>query len=261
MRSLVNEIKELFAYKEMIKMLVIRDIRGRYQASVLGFIWTFINPLLQLVVYTIVFSIIMKSDIDKYYLFLFVGLIPWLGMANSLLASSTCVIQQSNLVTKIYFPRRVLPITAVTSCFVNMLLCMLVVIAVSFLSVGINVFVLLYLIPIILVEFILALGIGFIVSSLTVYLRDIEHILSIVVMSWQFLTPIMYPIDIVPEKLIKYFNLNPMTSIISSYRSILYYKETPNFYSLFSAFVISVFLLILGWIVFGKLEKGFAEEL
>ena len=123
----VSIFKELYQYREMIRSLIHRDLRGRYKGSVLGFLWTFINPLLQLGVYTIVFSSIMRMGIDDYYLFLFVALIPWMFCATSIVGGSTCILANQNLVTKIYFPREVLPLAIVTSNFINMLYCFVIV--------------------------------------------------------------------------------------------------------------------------------------
>ena len=115
-------LKELYAYREMIISLVRKDLRGRYKGSVLGFLWTFINPLLQLMVYTIVFSVILRAGIDKFYLFLFVALVPWIFFSSAVTGGATSILSQQDMVKKIYFPRQVLPISYVTSSFVNMLL-------------------------------------------------------------------------------------------------------------------------------------------
>ena len=122
----MKRLKEIYDYREMIFTTVHRELRGRYKGSVLGFLWTFSNPLFQLLVYTMVFSVVLRSDIEKYYLFLFVALIPWLFMSTSVTGGSSCVYGQAGMVTKIYFPRQVLPISFVTTCFVNMLLCFVV---------------------------------------------------------------------------------------------------------------------------------------
>lgn len=257
----MEKIVEILKYREMIYMLVRKDLRGRYKASVLGFAWTFINPLLQLVVYTMVFSVIMRSGIDKYYLFLFVALIPWLAMANSVNGATRCITSNSNLVKKIYFPRQVLPINVVTTNFVNMLLCMIVVLIVCALSIGLNFIALLYLIPTMLVEYVLALGIAFIVSGITVYFRDLEHFLGIAVMAWQFLTPVMYSVDMVPERLRALYSINPMTPVIIAYRTILYYKAPPDLSTMLSSLIMGLVFLFVGWFVFDKLEKRFAEVL
>lgn len=261
----MGTIKELFEYREMIRMLVRKELRGRYKGSVLGFAWTFINPLLQLAVYTIVFSKVMRSGLDDYYLFLFVALIPWLAMANSVTGASSCVQAQKNLVTKIHFPRQVLPITVVVTNFVNMLLCEIVVLVVCAIAKGLNLLVLWYLIPTVLIEFILALGIAFIVSGITPYFRDLEYILSIIVMAWQFLSPVMYDLKTlgadVDHFVVNMFNLNPMTPVITAYRDILYYKQAPQMYTMLWALGMGLLFIVVGWVVFSKLEKHFAEEL
>ncbi|MCR5719235.1 MAG: ABC transporter permease, partial [Lachnospiraceae bacterium] len=152
-------IKELYNYREMIFSLIKRDLRGRYKGSALGFLWTFINPLMQLLVYTLVFSFIMRADVEKYYLFLFVALIPWLFFSTAIAGGAGCIRSQQSLVNKIYFPREVLPIAHVTSMFINMLLSEIVVIAVILISGwGFNFKIMIYLPIVMAVEYILALG-------------------------------------------------------------------------------------------------------
>lgn len=258
----MNTIKEIYEYRTMISSLIQRDLRGRYKGSALGFAWTFLNPLLQLVVYTLVFSTIMRAGIEDYYLFLFVALIPWLFFSSSVSVGANCIIAQKEMVKKIYFPREVLPIAHVTCQLVNMLLSFIVVFAVLLVSgKGISLYALLYLPIIVLAEYLLALSITMVVSAITVYLRDLEHILMIVTMAWQFLTPVMYSVDMVPEKLMPIFNLNPMTPIIVAYRDIFYYKQAPELQTLLHGFIFSLVLLVVGWIIFGKLKQHFAEEM
>lgn len=258
----MNKIKTIFHYRTMVSSLIQRDLRGRYKGSVLGFAWTFLNPLLQLGVYTVVFSTIMRAGIEDYYLFLFVALIPWMFFSSSLTGGASCVLAQKEMVKKIYFPREVLPISLVTCQFVNMLLSFIVVFVVLIVSgKGISIAAIPYLIPVMIVEYMLALGIAFITSAITVYLRDLEHVLLIVSMAWQFLTPVMYSIDMVPEKLRPIFMLNPMSAVIIAYRDILYYKQIPQLNTLLTAIVLGICLLLIGWIVFGKLEKHFVEEM
>lgn len=255
-------MSEIFLYRNMIISLVRKDLRGRYKGSVLGFLWTFLNPLLQLAIYNIVFSTILQNNIDKYYLFLFVALIPWLFFSTALTGGSSCIVNQKGLITKIYFPREVIPISHVTSAFVNMLLCFIPVMGVVVLSgVKINFIALLYLPIIFVVEYILSLGVAFLASAVTVYFRDLEYILGIVAMAWIYLTPVMYSADIVPSEYKVFFNLNPMTSVIQAYRDILYYGQIPKLSTLINAISLGVLVLIVGYLVFQKLEKRFAEEL
>lgn len=258
----MKKFNEIYQYRTMIASLIQRDLRGRYKGSVLGFAWTFLNPLLQLVVYTIVFSAIMRAGIEDYYLFLFVALIPWIFFSASLTGGASCILCQKEMVKKIYFPREVLPIAHVTCQLVNMLLSFIVVFAALVVSgKGIDIILLPYLIPIIFVEYMLALGIAFISSALTVYFRDLEHILVIIAMAWQFLSPVMYSIDMVPEQWKTVFMMNPMSSVIIAYRDVLYYKQAPQMNTLLLATGLGIGLLVIGWFLFGKLEKHFVEEL
>lgn len=258
----MSKLKEIYLYREMIISLVRRELRGRYKGSVLGFLWTFVNPLLQLGVYTIVFSNIIRMGIDKYYLFLFVALIPWIFFSSCLTSGSSCILNQKDMVKKIYFPREVLPIAHVTTNFVNMLLCFIVIFSVLIVSkVDINIKAILYLPIIMIVEYILSLGIAMLSSAVTVFFRDLEHILGIIGMAWMYLTPVMYSIDLVPNNYLVLFNLNPMTPIIIAYRDILYYAKTPKLETLFHAFALGIVILIIGLVVFQKLQRHFAEEL
>jgi ABC-2 type transport system permease protein len=166
------------------------------------------------------------------------------------------------MVKKIYFPRLVLPMAYVTSCFVNMLFCFIVIFAVILITgFGINPVAVLFLPFVMIVEYLLALGISFITSACTVYFRDLEHILSLVSMMWMYLTPIIYPISWVPKKFLPIINLNPMVSVITAYRDILYYKQVPKLETLTTATIMGVVFIVLGSIIFEKLQRGFAEEM
>lgn len=254
--------KELYQYREMIISMVRKDLRSRYKGSVLGFAWTFINPLLQLVVYYFVFKMLMKNDLVNFHLYLFVGLIPWIFFSASLTGGAVSVISQKDLVKKIYFPREIIPISYVTSCFVNMLLSFIVVIGVALATGVIPTPAGLLCLPVIMiVEYMLALGMALIVSSLTVYLRDLEHILGIITMAWQFATPICYEESLIPDWLMPYYSMNPMTPVVRAYRSILYEASVPDLGSLSMSVVFGVSFLIVGAAMFRHLQKRFAEEL
>ena len=272
--SIMKNLKELYDYRQMIFSLVKKDLRGRYKGSALGFLWTFLNPLLQLVVYSIVFSTIFRNNIEKFYLYLFIGLLPWMFFSSSLTVGSVSVISSKDMVKKIYFPREVLPIAYVTSSFVNMLLCFLVVFVVMIVG-GIDPnstfhwTALLYLPIVMIVEYVLALGFALLASALTVYFRDLEHILGIITMAWMYATPILYDVSMIQNILVEkgmgnlmhLYMLNPMTPIIVAYHQILYYGQAPDLSTLLSAVVLGLFFLILGYLVFRKLQRGFAEEL
>jgi ABC-2 type transport system permease protein len=259
----MNTLKELYNYRQMIFSLVRKDLRGRYKGSVLGFLWTFINPLFQLIVYTIAFSFILPSAIDKYYLHLFVALIPWIFFSSSIQGGANSIIASKDLVSKIYFPREVIPISYVTSCFVNMLLTFIIIFIVVIISgVGLNPMAIACLPIVMIIEYFMALGLALLFSAITVFFRDMEHILSIVTMAWIYLTPVLFPIDMISDETVrKLFYLNPMTPVIVAYRDILYHAKVPDFSTLILAAGFSVLCMVIGCLVFSKLKKHFAEEL
>lgn len=255
-------MKELYDYRQMIISLVKKDLRGRYQGSALGFLWTLINPLFQLIIYTIVFSTFMRMGIEKFYMFLFVALVPWIFFNACLQQGAMAIIDNKEMVKKIYFPRMVLPMSYVISSFVNMLLSFVVIFAVIIITrFGVNFKALLFLPLIMLIEFMLCLGISLITSACTVYIRDLQHILAILGMGWMYLTPVVYPASFVPEKYRTLFNLNPMASIVTAYRDILYYKQVPQMTTLIQAILMGVILVVVGIAAFNKLQRGFVEEL
>ncbi len=262
MKYSMKLLKEIYEYREMLVSLVKRDLRGRYKGSVLGFLWTFLNPLLQLVVYSVVFSQIMRSGIESFYLFLFVALVPWLFFSACLTGGSGIIFAQQDMVKKIYFPREILPLSFVVSQLVNMLLCFVVIFAVLIISGwGINFMALLWLPLVMAVEFLLCLGFTLILSGLTVYFRDLEYIMGIISMAWMYLTPILYAVDQVPEELQRVLQLNPVSPIIIAYRDILYYKQVPEVSTLVSATLIGLGGTIIGLLAFSRLKRHFVEEL
>ena len=254
-------IKDLYDYREMLYNLVRKDLKARYKGSFLGFLWTFLNPLLQLIVYTIVFSTIMRVNIDKFYIYLFVGLIPWIFFTTSIQTGVVSIMMNKDLIKKIYFPRIILPISTVNSAFMNMLYSMIVLIATLLVSgIGISKYILLLPIAMIM-QYILVLGMIFILSALNVYFRDLEYILNIIIMVWFYLTPIVYSMDMIPIHARKWFYLNPMTNIIAFYRDILYYKRMPSFESFSWILLYGTIMIVVGYFVFEKLQKKFVEEL
>lgn len=259
---MLQRIKDIYAYRDMIYSLVRRELRGRYKGSVLGFLWTYINPLCQIIVYSAVFSVIFRVQIEKFYLYMTIGMMPWVFFSTSVQGGSTCVRAQSDMVKKIYFPREVIPISYVTSAFVNMLLSFIIVfLAVLTAGWGFNPLALLFLPLIMVIEYLLALGIAFIVSAVTVYFRDLEQIVGVLMMAWVYLTPIMYDIESVPEQLRTLIFLNPMTPVIVVYHDILYYRTFPDAACLLQAGLISLALFAVGFLLFWRLDRGFAEEL
>ncbi|MCM1100397.1 MAG: ABC transporter permease [Clostridium sp.] len=258
----MQRIKEIYTYRDMIYSLTRRELRGRYKGSVLGFLWTYINPLCQVIVYSAVFSVIFRVNIEKFYLYMIIGMMPWTFFNTSVQGGATCIRAQADMVKKIRFPREVIPVSYVTSAFINMLFSFIIVFAAVLVSgFGFNLRVLPYLPLIMLFEYLLALGIAFIVSAVTVYFRDLEQIISVVMMAWIYVTPIMYSMDYVPERYRGLIVLNPMTPVVEVYHQILYYRMVPTANYLILSGVSGCVLFVAGALIFAGLERNFAEEM
>lgn len=254
-------LKEVYRYRQMLKSMVLTDLRTRYKGSVLGFLWTFINPLLMLVIYSFVFSAIMRMNIENYPMFLFVAILPWIFFQSTIQSSAGIIVRNSSLVKKIYFPREILPISVTVAGLINYLFGLIILIP-ALLIFGIPLTESLIFFPLVLlIQFFITLGISFIVAGLNVFFRDIEHILSIILQLTFYITPIIYPVTMVPERYQYIFVVNPLSSIFEAYRNIFFSGVFPDINLLLVYSLISLFILIFGWWIFHILQKKFAEEI
>jgi ABC-2 type transport system permease protein len=257
----MNFFKEIYKYRELLKTNVQKDIRGRYKNSFLGVIWSFFNPLLQLLVYALIFPLVLVNTPDNYVIFICVALIPWTYFTTTVSQASYTIIGNGNIVKKVYFPREILPISVVTSGAVNFIISTIIIVAFLIIyGMGLSKYIIFYPL-ILLIQYILLLGISFIISSITVYFRDLEHIVGIVLMAAFYATPIFYSEESIPQNFKGIINFNPMAHIIYAYRNIFYYQKLPNFHDLGIVALFSLAVLFIGYFIFKKLQKGFAEEL
>lgn len=251
--------KELFTYRELLKTSVSKEIRGKYKGSFLGVLWSFVNPLLQTIIYSIVFSILLKNDMEHYTTFIVIGVLSWTWFTTSISGGTNCIIVNGGIIKKVYFPREILPISIVTSGMINYLIsCLIILIFLAVTGIGYSLN-MLYLPLIMIVQYVLQLGILFMTSSVNAYIRDAEYIVNFFVNMLFYATPILYASSMF-GRFANILKLNPMTTIIDSYRNIFYYQTSPNFTSLAIVFIVSLLVLVLGYAIFKKLEKGFAEE-
>lgn len=257
----MNVFERIYNYRELLKSNVKKEIRGRYKNSILGVLWSFLNPLLQLAVYSVIFGALLAGSDPTYHIYICVALIPWTYFTTAITQSAFTVIGNGDIVKKVYFPREILPISVVTSGAVNFLISSIIIVAfVLAAGMGLSKYIVLY--PfILLVQYVLLLGIGFIVSAITVYVRDLEHIIGIILMAAFYGTPIVYRLEQLPENLQLFMKLNPMTHLINAYRDIFYYQRMPDMKMLFILLGLSVLLTVVGYFIFKKLQKGFVEQL
>lgn len=268
---MIKNIRELLKYRVLIQSLVSRELKARYRGSILGFLWSFFNPFLLLLVYTIVFGFIIRpkdptfeTNPYTYSLFLFCGLLPWIWFSSSLLESSNVIIINGNLIKKILFPAEVLPTVVVLTNLMNFIFG-LPILFLFFILLGRNLTFWVFFLPVsIIIQFILILGFSLLISSLSVIFRDIQNILANLVTLWFFSTPIIYPFSfpiIQESKFLKIFlSLNPMTHVIESYQYSLFYNSLPHWKRLSVTFIFSIMLFFVGYYVFDKLRDSFSEE-
>lgn len=253
-------LDELYRYRSLIWNLVVRELKARYRGSMLGFLWSFLNPLLLISVYTLVFSVYLRFNMENYVVHLMSGLIPWLWFSSSLLEASGSILAGGNLIKKILFPAEVLPLVVVMSNAVNFLLSLPILML----------FVILFKIPIglamlalplvILIQFVFTVGLAFMFAALCVHYRDIQHLLGNFLTLWFFATPIIYPLKSIPEKLRFTVELNPVAPLIFAYQDIFYEHHLPNFQQLGMIALMAVFVYTMGIMVFEKFRGTFAEE-
>lgn len=252
--------KELYQYRELLKTNVQKEIRGKYKGSFLGVLWSFLNPLLMVLVYALVFPYIMKTNVDNYLVYLITGVIPWNFFTTCITTGCNCVWINGGIIKKVYFPREILPISVVSAGLINFLIsCVIVLLFVLFGGIGLSLQ-LLWLPLIAIIQSALSLGLLFVLSAINVYVRDIEYLVGFLLNLLFYATPILYTVDMFPEKIRWVLYLNPMTTIIESYRNIFYYQQSPVLSSLMIVLVVSFAILMLGYLIFKKLERGFAEE-
>lgn len=259
--KLTKNFKLLWEYRELLWNLANREITQRYKQSILGYAWVILNPLFQLIVMTLIFSTVLKiSSLGvPFIIFLSVGLLPWNLFVNSLTSSTNSLVANSNLITKIYFPREILVYSTIIAKVVDFLYsCLVLVLFLIIYRTTITSMVL--WVPIIFfIQLLFTIGLSLILSAFHLFYRDIQHLLNLVVLLWFYLTPIVYPVEVIPAKYKFFFSLNPMAVIINAYRQVILGGGMPNLYSLSIAFIMSLFIFFFGFLIFKKLEGQFAD--
>ncbi|HEY3884092.1 MAG TPA: ABC transporter permease [Vicinamibacterales bacterium] len=262
---MLHNLVKLPRYRGLIQSLVARDLKARYRGSVLGFLWSFMNPLLLLLVYTFVFTYALPQKIkgaDPYPLFLFCGLLPWTWFSTSLMEAAGSLISGGNLIKKVLFPAEVLPIVTVTANMVHFILALPIL----------GVFLIIYRAPltvpellcfplVVLVQYIFTLACALILAALTVHFRDIKDILANILTLWYFATPIIYPYQYAPEMVKRYLNLNPFAHLAISYQEIFFFPGPFGHWKWLAALgVASIGLCLFAYFIFDRLRDSFAEE-
>lgn len=255
------DLRELWHYRELIYCLTWRDIKVRYKQASLGIAWAILQPVLTTAITSIVFGYLLKVDTGSlpYPVFTLAALLPWHLFQLSLQKSSISLVGNANLITKIYFPRVIIPLSSVLAVLVDFaisLVLLFVVMAFYKIQLTWNV---LWLFPLVLLAIVAALAVGLWLSALNVQYRDIQQMVPFLLQIWMYATPIVYPITIIPEGTIRYlYSLNPMVGVVQGFRWALFGGTPPDMTLLVSAIAV-LFLLISGLFFFRRMEKTFAD--
>ena len=253
-------LREIYNYRELLKTNVKKEIRGMYKGSFLGVLWSFVNPLLQVLVYAIVFPYIMRIQTPNYLQYLIIGIIPWTFFITTINQGMITVRMNAGIIKKVYFPREILPLSVVLSGLINFFIsCIIIFIFCLFGGIGVSAHLL--LLPVIaLIQFVFTLGMVFALLAINIYIKDTEYLVQFILNMAFYATPILYPATLFPERFRWILFVNPMSEIIEAYRAIFLYHTFPDVNGMIYLVIVSVLVLAFGYMIFEKLKKGFAEE-
>jgi lipopolysaccharide transport system permease protein len=257
----LENIQSLYKHRDLLFNWTYRIIRGRYQQSLLGGLWALIVPTVTAVIFSVIFTFFIPVNTGKipYLVFSYTAMVPWTLFSSSVTDMVDALTGNMNLVSKIYFPREILLISALLARLVDAAIAFsLLAVLMLFYKMSVNIAGLLFLPLILLIQIAFSLGIGFIGGALNVFYRDIRHIFVLGLQLWFYASPIIYPVSAVPEKLQAIYYLNPMAGVLEGYRAILLYQNLPGTSLLFSAGV-ALLILVLGYLLFKRVEFQFAD--
>lgn len=258
---MITQVRQLLKANDLVWAWTLRTLRGRYQQSALGWLWAIVQPVATVAIFAVVFTRIVPVDTGgvPYILFSYAAVVPWTLLATSITDMAMSLVQNMNLVGKIYFPREALPVAALLARLADfgisfvLLVILVIVYRIPVLPLG-----LLYLPLILLIQLALILGLGIGAAALNVFYRDVDPLLKLVTQIWFYASPILYPVSFVPEKWQWLYFLNPMSGILAAYRDVLIYNRLPGDY-LLPAAIVSMIIFALGYWFFKRVEFQFAD--
>jgi ABC-type polysaccharide/polyol phosphate export permease len=258
---MIQLIREIAQYRELIWALALKDLRVRYKRSVLGFLWALLNPLLMMIILTVVFSSVMRISIDHYAVFLLAALLPWTFFSQALSYSVESIVGNGELLKKLYIGKSVFPVAAVLANLINFVLSLIPLVLLLLVLRYPFHWTWVYLpIPLVcLVAF--TLGFGFFCAAANVFFRDVAHIVQIVLSAWFYFSPILYSMDFVPKKYYLLFRLNPMLYILNGFRMAIFYGDLPTAKSAAVSAAVGFVFLVLGYQVFRRYQDSFVYYL
>lgn len=251
-QSVFEKVRDALKYRELLRNLVVRDLKVRYKRSVLGFLWVMLNPLLMLLVLDAVFSGVFRISTKNYTAYLLSGIVLWNFFSQSTGTALQSFVGNANLIKKLYIPKYIFPLSVVISAVINLLFSILPLFAIFFLA-GTSLSRLVYLLPLVIVLVALfSFGVALMVSTLTVFFHDTQYVYEVILLAWMYVTPIFYPASIVPKKYALFLTLNPLYYYLKLFRSVLYAESTSLMSQLWPALLFCFAALSLGAFFYGR---------
>lgn len=258
---IIKRIRTLFFQKQIVKQIVLKEIKAKYSSSLLGIAWVVITPLLIMAVINFVFTKVMRMNIEHFPLFVLSAILPWMSFSASLFDSTSSIVRSGHLLSQFTISREILPIASVTANFITFSFGLIVILPI-FVIFNAKIIPFLLLLPfVILFHFAFTVGIGFLLSCINVFFRDISHLLEVGLMFWFWVTPVFYSVDMIPMRFQWICRLNPMTSYVTIYRNILFEAKVPNPYLMIIAVVTALVVFVIGYTTFIKYEPLFLKKI
>ena len=257
----MHHLISLYQYRDLLWLWIVREIRVRYKQSFLGVAWAVLQPLVLTVVFTIVFSHLVRIDTEgvPYPIFAYAALVPWTFFTASLSFGIPSLVNNMNLVTKIYFPREVLPLASIGAALLDFSVASLVFVGMMVMYRVWPGMYALWVLVLLAIQIVLTIGVTLVGSAVIVFFRDVRFVVPLLTQVWMYATPVIYPVDLVPEHLKLYYFLNPMAGIIDGYRRVLVLGKAPQMPALLLAAFVSLLLLLAGYVFFKRVEPFFAD--
>lgn len=256
-------LKEFWQRRSLLWHMTVRHLRGQYKQSVLGYAWAFVNPLSQMLILSFVFSIILRipSQNVPYPLFLLVGLVPWIFFSSTVSSATDSVVGAASLVTKVYFPREVLPTAAMLTKLVDLGFGILILIGLMVYFGHPPEWTAVWLPVLFFIHILFMLGLAFPLAALNVFFHDVRFLVGVVLTMWFYMTPVIYPVELVPDRYRILFDLNPNSLFINAYRRVLLEGTGPGLDRVFLGTVIALLTFLIGYYLFKRMESGFADRI
>jgi lipopolysaccharide transport system permease protein len=254
-------LTDLAKARELLFTWTLRDFKVRYSQSILGAAWAILQPFALMIIFSVVFSVFIKVPTDgiPYPIFAYTALLPWTLFANSLTFSIPSLVSNMSLVSKIYFPREILPLSSIMVCFVDFVIASSIFVLMwLFYQIPIGPTILLAPLALI-IQVILTFGISLLASAINVFYRDVRFVVPLALQIWMYMSPIIYPVNLVPEKFRPFYFLNPMAAVVDTYRRTLLFNQMPDWPYLGLAALLSALLAIVAYRYFKRAEREFAD--